>query len=162
MPRNVVTVEQIKKHLTKKEKEQRKKAEERLKIAKDKLKPPNWLDEIAKKEFKRIVKEMDSIELLTNIDVAALAIVCDAYSKYVQASEAINKTNLLVKYTNKGGNTNYIENPYVKVATKYAEMYKKYCVEIGLTPASRLRMTVTQSEEIDEEKEKLKNMFGDI
>lgn len=162
MPRNVVTVEQIKKHLTKKEKEARKKKEEKLKLANDKIKPPSWLDDIAKKEFKRIVKEMDNIDLLTNIDVASLAIACDAYSKYIKATEGINSTNLLIKYTNKGGNTNLIANPYIQIAAKYAELYKKYCVELGLTPSSRLRMTVISKEDEDEGKNKIRDLFGDI
>ncbi|PFV26776.1 phage terminase small subunit P27 family, partial [Bacillus cereus] len=59
--------------LTKDEIEQRLKAEKQLQAKKDKVKPPTWLDSIAKKEFRRIAGELLELDVITNIDVNALA-----------------------------------------------------------------------------------------
>jgi len=91
------------KHLTKAEIEKRLSTEENLSPATDKVKYPDWMDDSAKKEWRRIITELKKLELVTNIDVAALAICCDAYSKYVKATNDINKVGLLISYTNKSG-----------------------------------------------------------
>jgi P27 family predicted phage terminase small subunit len=51
---------------------------------------------------------------------------------------------LLISYTNKGENRNVLQNPLIIIATKYSEIYKKYCNEFGLTPNSRIKLTITK------------------
>lgn len=149
-----------KKHLTKAEIEKRTSIEENLKPATNKIKYPEWLDDKAKQEWRRIITELKRLELVTNIDVAALAICCDAYSKYVKATNDINKVELLVSYTNKGGNKNVSPNPLINIATKYSEIYKKYCNEFGLTPNSRIKLTVNR--EFEKENPLALKGFGDV
>lgn len=151
-----VLQENGKKHLTKAEIEQRTKAEESIKPKTDKVKPPEWLDETACTEWNRIIKELKRLELVSNIDVAALAICCDAYSKYVKATMDINKTGLLMQYTNKGGNKNVVYNPLITIATKYSDIYKKYCAEFGLTPAARIKLATNK----EEPKEEISSKWG--
>ena len=148
------------KHLTKAEIEKRTFTEENLKPATNKVTCPAWLDDSAKKEWRRIITELKKLELVSNIDVAALAISCDAYSKYVKATSDINKVGLLVSYTNKGGNKNIIPNPLIGVATKYSEIYKKYCNEFGLTPNSRIKLTVNK--EFEKEDPLAARGFGNV
>lgn len=148
------------KHLTKAEIEKRTSSEASLKPASNKVKCPEWLDQTAKEEWKRIISELKKLELVSNIDVAALAICCDAYSKYVKATNDINKVGLLVSYTNKGGNKNVVQNPLINVATKYSDMYKKYCNEFGLTPNARIKLTVHK--EAEKENPLAAMGFGDI
>lgn len=140
-----------KKHLTKAEIEARKVAEEKIKPKKGAIKCPAWLDPEAKKYWKVISKELQGIDLLTNVDVGALAICCDAYSKFVQATEEIEKHGMMVVYTNKGGQKNVVANPYVAVANKYSEIYKKYCGDFGLTPVARVKIAQPQPDETPRE-----------
>jgi len=74
------------------------------------------------------------------VDVGALAICCNAFSKFIKANLEIEKHGMLVTYTNKGGNKNIVPNPYVAMSNKYSEVYKRYCTEFGLTPAARTRL----------------------
>jgi P27 family predicted phage terminase small subunit len=148
------------KHLTKAEIEKRTSTEDNLKPAANKVKYPEWLDDKAKQEWRRIISELKKLELVTNIDVAALAICCDAYSKYVKATSDINKVGLLVSYTNKGGNKNVSSNPLINIATKYSEIYKKYCNEFGLTPNSRIKLTVNK--EFEKEDPLTAKGFGNV
>lgn len=136
-----------KKHLTKEEINTRDKAEKKYKPKSNQVKAPEWLDEVAKKEWRRIVKELKELDLVTNIDVPALSICCDAYSKYVKATIDINKTGLLVNHTNKNGSKNIVQNPLILIANKYSEIYKKYCSDFGLTPVARLKLTLLPNTE---------------
>lgn len=75
--------------------EARKQVESELKLPKDKLKPPKWLGDLAKKEFRFIVAQADSIDLLNNLDLHVLAIYCDTYEKYVDCSQIIQRDGLM-------------------------------------------------------------------
>lgn len=145
-------------HLTKKQIEERTKNEP--KFGADKIRCPTWLDKIAKKEWNRIVKELKAAELMTNVDVTALAVYCDTYSKYIDATEQLSKEDLTYVYTNKSGAKNVVEHPLVRIAKGYAELMKKYAVEFGLTPASRAKIAIPKKEE---KKDPLKEMgFGNV
>lgn len=146
--------------LTKAEIEARKKAEAKLTPNKDKIKCPSWLDKEAKKEWKRIYKELEELNLLTNVDITALAIYCDAYSKYIQANKEIEEKGMFVEYTNKAGATNTIENPAINTAKKYADIIRRMCAEFGLTPSARAKLTLPKKEE--KEVDPITAKFGDI
>ena len=148
MPRQVVSINKNKKHLTKAEKTKRGAAEKVMGEAPPiKTTPPAWLDETAKKEWRRLIKECKAMGILSTLDMGAMAICCDAYSKYMAATLKINDTTLVGTHTNKSGAKNLVINPFVMVAQKYSDTYKKYATDLGLTPAARMRMTTTHSAE---------------
>ena len=63
-----------------KEKRQaRKEQEKKIKLPRDALQPPAWLDKVAAEEFTRVVNEAGSIDLLDNLDLGFLAIYANAY-----------------------------------------------------------------------------------
>ncbi|MGQ0453800.1 phage terminase small subunit P27 family, partial [Bacillus sp. SS-TM] len=97
--------------LTKEEMKQRLESEKRWKAKSDKVRPPTWLDSVAKKEFKRIAGELLELEVMTNIDVNALALYCDAYADYMACTKIIQEEGLLVEYTNKAAETNKVPHP---------------------------------------------------
>lgn len=137
--------------LTKSEIQARQEAEEKLKPNADNIKPPSWLDQIAKNEWNRVAKELEELNILTNVDIAALGMYCDAYSKYQFATKKINEEGMFIEYTNKAGATNVVEHPAVKAQVKYADLIKKLCGEFGLTPSSRAKITLPKQEEEKEE-----------
>jgi P27 family predicted phage terminase small subunit len=148
MPRQVVSINKNKKHLTKAEKTKRGAAEKVMGEAPPiKTTPPAWLDETAKKEWRRLIKECKAMGILSTLDMGALAICCDAYSKYMAATLKINDTTLVGTHTNKSGAKNLVINPFVMVAQKYSDTYKKYATDLGLTPAARMRMTTINTPE---------------
>ena len=148
MARQVVPIDKNKKHLTTAEKERRGAAEKVMGEAPPiKTAPPAWLDETAKKEWRRLIKECKAMGILSTLDMGALAICCDAYSKYKAATEKINDTTLVAAHTNKFGAKNLVINPFVMVAQKYSDTYKKYATDLGLTPAARMRMTTINTPE---------------
>ena len=137
--------------LTKAEIKARQEAEESFKPGIDKIELPTWLDKEGKKEWKRIAKDLEELNILTNVDITALGMYCDAYSKYQLATKKINEEGMFIEYTNKAGATNIIEHPAVKAQVKYADLIKKLCSEFGLTPSARAKITLPKLEENKEE-----------
>ena len=110
---------------------------------------PSTLSSVAKNEWKRIAKDLHDLGLLSKIDRAALAVYCDAYDKWLKATETLDSEGLTVKYINKFGAENVIARPEVNIATKYAQIIKSFCAEFGLTPSSRCRLLLPKNNEDD-------------
>ena len=110
---------------------------------------PAWLGPIAKKEWRRVVPELDRLGLLTCVDGAALEGYCESYGKWVEM------TQFLKKFEKQGymfkTPSGYMQQlPQVSMAQRYLVLVKAFCSEFGLTPSSRCRMTMPgQAEEDD-------------
>lgn len=52
---------------------------------------PSWLEEEAKREWKRMSKTLETIGVLTKIDKAAFAGYCQAYATWKEAEEVLSK-----------------------------------------------------------------------
>lgn len=141
MPRQPVALENNKKHLTYAEKERRENNEKAVKPKRrGRIVCPDYLDEVAKAEFQRLVKELKDLDIITSIDISSLAICCDSYSKWKQATEFVNRTGLLKVKENRYGDKTIENNPAIKDALRYGELYRKMTIECGLTPNARLRL----------------------
>lgn len=98
---------------------------------------PSELSPAAKKEWGRLVGELASLRLLTNLDRAALAAYCAAYALWAESMQAIQKHGLMVKSP-----SGYpIQSPYVSIANRQAEIMMRISSEFGFTPASRGRIS---------------------
>ena len=128
----------------------------------DKVKPPPWLGKDAKSIFKKIVKELDEIQLLVNVDIYGLAVLADAIEKFKFCTIALHGEELSVEYTNKAGFANYIENPMVKTQQKYAEMIRKYSADFGLSPVARLKIVQQSMPDMDPEELGFESEFGNV
>lgn len=121
-PRKSVNLQ--KKHLTKNERLKRELAEAQHKLGREQLSPPDWLDEEAKEEFRRVVSETASIDILDNGDKAVLAIYADNYSRYGKAA---------------------IEGDS-KARESAAKLIIQCSARLGLTATDRLRLVVPKPE----------------
>lgn len=150
MPRQPVALNNNKKNLTKAEEERRENNEKALKPKKvGKIVCPDWLDDMAKAEFNRLVAEMKELNILTSIDISSLAICCDAFAKWKQATEFVNKYGILKVKENRHGEKSVENNPAIKDALRYGELYRKMTIECGLTPNARLRMAAKDTDVSD-------------
>lgn len=108
---------------------------------------PSWLDNEAKREWKRVEPELDRLGLLTRVDMAALAGYCQAYSRWMQAETVLTMEGFSVVAP-----SGYVQQrPEVAIAQKYLGIVKGFCAEFGLSPSSRARMTVPGSRDAEEE-----------
>ena len=84
------------------------------------------------------------MHLLTTVDVAALALYCDAYSRWRTATEAIaamalrdDRTHGLLIKTRAG---EAAANPLIWIASSAAKTMLRAADEFGMTPAARSRI----------------------
>jgi P27 family predicted phage terminase small subunit len=97
---------------------------------------PLELGPVARAEWDRLVVQLASLRLLTNLDRAALAAYCGAYALWAEATEAIQKYGAMVKSP-----SGYpIQSPYVAIANRQTEIMMRIASEFGFTPASRSRI----------------------
>lgn len=149
-----------KKNLTKKEIEARKTAEKKIKPQATKVRPPTWLSKEAKKEFRRLANELLTVDLITNVDVDALALYCDAYVDYVRCTRIIDEEGLLVEYTNKAAETNKVPHPLLTKKKQLYDQMKTLASEFGLTPSARAKIAIPKQEK--KEPTEFEKTFGDL
>lgn len=136
-----------KNRLTKSELEERKQNEPKLDSAK--LRVPAHLSDEAKKEWRRIVKLYRQLDktIVTDLDVNALEIYCEALVTYRKAMEKVRETSEV--YVAKGDNRPR-KNPWLTVANEAAMQMKKYGEVLLLDPVSRARAGMAKTEEKQE------------
>ena len=76
---------------------------------------PPELGPVAQKEWHRLVGELASLRILTNLDRAALAAYCGAYALWAEATEALQKYGTMVKSPSWAGVTD-VARPLVSRA----------------------------------------------
>jgi P27 family predicted phage terminase small subunit len=62
---------------------------------------PDYLDDVARKEWDRLTSILIAMKVLTEADYIALANLCQAYSTLMNAQKQLNKTGIL--YESKSG-----------------------------------------------------------
>lgn len=103
---------------------------------------PSHLDDLAKTEWKRLVRIISHMKLLTEADYMALGNLCMAYSRMVKAERKLAEAGLLYK-TQSG----YVQqSPLLSIINSSVETISKLCKEFGLTPSSRSRIQLMSSE----------------
>ena len=101
---------------------------------------PKWLEPEAKKEWKRLSKQMEQMGILTEVDMAAFAGYCQAYARWKEAEEFITQHGSIVK-TPSGY---WMQVPQVSIAQTYLKLMNRFAEQFGLTPASRSRIIASE------------------
>lgn len=160
MGRSRKPVDMQKGHVVKCEKEKKRKEEECVTIGKNQLvRAPVWLiDDVAKKEWARLRQELDKIDIIGNLDKNNLGAYCNAFSRYIQVSEELSKSDLTIEKETKYGKQT-VPNPLIGIQKTYAEEMRKFAALCGLTIDSRLKAAVTK---ISKKEDEINEMFGDI
>ena len=115
--------------------------------------PPEFLSEAGLIEWNRISKQLVDLGLLSKIDMAALAIYCQAWGRVVKYEKIIAGKGELYKTSN----GNIILSPAMWVLNKAYEQVYKFAGEFGMSPAKRASVTATKVK--DKKKDKFKE-FG--
>ena len=97
---------------------------------------PSTLSKEAKKEWRRLCKEMEQQGVLTGWDMRIFEHYCDSYAKWKEATDFLNQRGLF--YITPSGYPQQF--PQVQIAQKYSVLMHKYAQELGLTPAARSRI----------------------
>lgn len=82
--------------------------------------------------------------LLTEVDRGALAAYCQAYGRWVKAEREVTKHGM-TDWTAHGTLT---VSPYVRIARQAMDDLRRLCIEFGLTPSSRSRVTAAETDQM--------------
>lgn len=148
-----------KKHLTKAEIAERQRTE--VKAPADKVTAPSYLTPTQKKAFRKTVKELRAIDLISNLDVDALARLVIAQEKYKEVTQQIAQLPLMVdmpietKEKDEDGRPIYqtikVVNSQVERLAIMQDRYFRQCrqgaADFGLTVSSRCRLIVPKAPE---------------
>lgn len=117
---------------------------------------PEHLSEEARAEWHRLVETLVNMGVITIVDRAVLAAYCQAYGRWVEAEEKLKETPLLIKTP-----SGYVQqSPWLNVANRQMELMGRYMAEIGLTPASRSRITAyAEAERADDRVDRVEMVF---
>lgn len=123
-----------KKHLTKEEIAKRKSSE--VKAPADKVRAPSYLPNDLKKEFRKLSKELLDIEIMTNLDVDALARFVISRKMYLEITDKIlENTDLL------------LDKDIIGIQDKLFKQCRSAASDLGLTISSRCKLVVPKKEE---------------
>ena len=113
---------------------------------------PKWLEGEAKKEWRRLAKQMEAIGILTEVDRAAFASYCQAYARWKEAEEWITEHGNIVRTP-----SGYWQTvPQVSIAQTYLKIMNRIAEQFGLTPSSRSRIVAAEAKgDTDDEMENL-------
>jgi P27 family predicted phage terminase small subunit len=107
-------------------------------------KPPSWLSEFAREEWRRVAPEAFNLRLLSNVDVVSFAAYCSAVGRWRTAEEALAlmaaKDPVMRGLVVKGIHGSAIENPLVYTSRQAAREMLRFAAEFGFTPAARARI----------------------
>lgn len=104
---------------------------------------PSWLSQEAKREWRRVVKDLATLGLLTTIDRAALAAYCDAYQMWYDARHSLDEAGTLLQVTESG----YMApRPEIGIINSAMKNMHKFMAEFGMTPSARTRVNAEAPE----------------
>ena len=134
--------------------------EQAVAVSGDQLqKAPVWLrDNLARKEWKRLVKLFEEVKFIGNLDYNNLGAYCNAFSNFVQVTEELKGQPYMVTHINKVGAENVATNPLITIQRGYSDEIKKYACMLGLSVDSRLKLAPIAIKE----KGLAASEFGDI
>ena len=112
--------------------------------------PPDWLDELALREWHRLAPKLERLGLLTETDYIAFGNLMQEYSDMIKLRLFIREQGNTYEYTNVKGMTNTTVRPEAMQLEKKIANIKTLCVEFGLTPSSRSRIQVPGQEDADD------------
>lgn len=106
--------------------------------------PPDWLDDEAKTEWRRLAPILERLGVFTETDTTALTAYCEAWATWKGATQKIRQYGMVIKTKD---SDLPVVSPYVKIAEKAFAQVKGMLVEFGMTPSSRSRVRAVQPEQ---------------
>lgn len=147
-----------KKHLTKAEYEERKKAE--ITAPSDNVIAPAYLTKKEKEKFNEIAQQLIEIGIMTNLDCDVLARYVRADSEYLKLTKQLSKIKFTpdkksevsaeIQITEQIGEYGYLQKLQLRAAKQCSDCAR----ELGLTISSRCKLTMPKKDD-----EKPENKF---
>lgn len=126
-----------KKHMTKAEEDARRDSEVRVATAK-KAKPPKWLPEALKKDFRKIGKQLIEAGIFTELDADTLGRYLVAQAQWQTATAEVQQR------LNRQPRDMKAVDDWGKIQERYFKQARSCANDMGLTVSSRCRLVLPQ------------------
>ena len=128
-----------KKHLTKKEIEERRAAEESYTLKRDELKAAEYMKEESRKEYERILK---NAFWLDNLDRNLLSVYVTCFVRMQEILKEMNQEEYseVIEMRGKDGTPKVIQNPLLRAMREYSDEMRKISGKLGLATIDRLKL----------------------
>jgi len=107
---------------------------------------PSWLDKEAKAEWARVAPELERLGRLTVLDRAALSCYCQSWAHFRAYSKITEEEGSVIE----GHRGVPRKHPLLPALHQAADAVRAWANELGMTPLSRIRMSVGKVEEEEE------------
>ena len=111
---------------------------------------PTWLAPEARREWRRVARELEKLGLLTLMDRAAFSCYCQSWADFRAYSEIIAKEGSVIE----GHRGVQRKHPLLPALHQAMDAVRVWAQEFGMTPLSRTRLSVTVPAEEKSEFEK--------
>lgn len=98
---------------------------------------PAWLRTEAKAEWRRVAGRLHAAGILTYVDMAVLAMYCQAWARLIEAEKMVKKHGQVV-VSSKG--TEYM-SPWLTAAMSAEKSVSALAAKLGMSPADRTRLS---------------------
>lgn len=122
----------------------------------EKLPSSVFLDATAKREYERVRKNLQSIDIIGNLDRNSMIVYANAYSMYLQALKETKKKDFCPTVKTSSGEK---PNPVYAIMEQAKKDMDTSGSALGMSASSRLKIA---SEKAKGQEENLVQMFGDI
>lgn len=110
---------------------------------------PRELSPAARAEWRRLQPELERLGLLTQIDRAAMASYCEAWSDFRWSVQRIRRSGRTIE----AGNGTLIPHPAIVIKRQAMELIRKFASEFGFTPSARARLSLGAAVDKDPQEE---------
>lgn len=122
--------------------------------------PPQWLSEVGKKEWHRVVEPLHAMKMVSGLDLGMLALYCNEMSVYIEMEQELRSKSRVYAVKDSEGNVKQIQTvAHQRIADRALEKALKIAVEFGFTPAARTKISMGQAaiiEKLDQDPRKKK------
>lgn len=102
---------------------------------------PAHLMPTAKAEWKRLAGYLHDLGIISELDRSTLAAYCQVYGRWVEAERKLKETPALLRTP-----AGYVQpSPWLAISNKNLELMHKFMSELGLSPASRSRVSTNRN-----------------
>ena len=110
------------------------------------LEAPGWLLPVAREEWARVLPELERLDRLSPVDLQLLAAYCQAFGRWREAEAGIERDGVVLAIRDDKGTVKSVQpSPWAALALKHAAAMRSFAVELGLSPASRRRVSPADS-----------------
>jgi P27 family predicted phage terminase small subunit len=102
---------------------------------------PHWFGPLEVEKWNELCGDLGRLKVLASDTREILVAYCTAYRRWREARDKVDATGLAILEEGKDGQTIWKRNPFVTEEQKYREHMNRLLPELGLTPASRQKLT---------------------